>query len=127
MNSQPGKENFELRRALVMMVGADRKRKHCLVPTLVLDDRGRTVTLGDYHSHPWFPSPMSQEDRWNESQHWTIRIQFDSECTIMKLIPYKGERRPGEVYLRQSKTWKLVGYILEGDKETGFITPVDGE
>lgn len=107
------------------LVGADRKRKNCLAPSIVRDPRGLTSTLGDFHSHPWFPSGMSQEDRWTESQRWSIRIQFDSACTITKLIPYKGERRPGEVYLRRDKTWKLIGYIHEEDKDTGFITPVE--
>ncbi|RKH03879.1 hypothetical protein D7X74_35900 [Corallococcus sp. CA047B] len=107
------------------LVGTDQRRKSCSVPSSVRDDRGDVSILADFHSHPWFPSKMSREDRWAESQRWSLRIQFDSGCTLTKLIPYKGERRPGEVYLRRDKAWKLVGYIHEGDKDMGFVTPVE--
>ncbi|RKG95110.1 hypothetical protein [Corallococcus carmarthensis] len=107
------------------LVGSDLRRKSCSVPSSVRDDRGLPSTLADFHSHPWFPSGMSQEDRWGQSQRWTLRIQFDAGCTVTKLVPYKGENRPGEVYLRRDKTWKLIGYIHEADKDTGFITPVE--
>lgn len=106
------------------LVSDDMRRKSCRVPSSVRDDRGTVSILADFHSHPWFPSEMSQEDLWAKTQRWSLRIQFDSECTLTKLIPYKGERRPGEVYLRRDKAWKLIGYIHEGDKDTGFVTPV---
>ena len=44
------------------LVGASR-RKSCFSPRRVVDVRGRTVPLADFHSHPWAPSPMSPKDR----------------------------------------------------------------
>ncbi|RKH02842.1 hypothetical protein D7V97_27380 [Corallococcus sp. CA053C] len=107
------------------LVGTDLRRKSCQIPSSVRDERGRPSILADFHSHPWFPSEMSREDRWAKTQRWSLRLQFDSRCTLTKLIPYLGERRPGEVYLRQDKAWKLIGYIHEADKDMGFVTPVE--
>lgn len=45
----------------------------------------------------------------------------------MKLIPYAGESRPGEVYARESRRWRLVGRILPEDKPFGIVTAVDEE
>lgn len=102
------------------------KRKRCKVPAYVEDDRGQTSPTADFHSHPWTPSPMSQEDRQEKFQKWSIRIQFDTACHIMKLIPHRGESRPGEVYERRDGSWKLTGLIKPEDKADGIITPVDG-
>jgi hypothetical protein len=107
------------------LVGAE-KRKACIPPGSVVDARGRTVTLADYHSHPWFPSPMSVLDFRNKTQLWVIRIQFDSACTIMKYVPHMHATRPGEVYVRRDKSWHMVGKLMtELDKELGIVTPVD--
>ncbi|MFL5348380.1 MAG: hypothetical protein ACJ8AT_26590 [Hyalangium sp.] len=69
---------------------------------------------------------MSDKDRRASTQRWSIRIQFDLKCTLQKLVPYAHEDRPGEVYERRGKTWKLVGIIKPADKGTGFVTPVEG-
>ncbi len=106
-------------------VGAE-KRKACIPPGTVMDARGRTVTLADYHSHPWSPSPMSVLDFQTKTQLWVIRIQFDSACTLMKYVPHKHVPRPGEVYVRRDKSWLMVGRLMtELDKELGIVTPVD--
>lgn len=102
-------------------------RKQCHVPRYVVDERGRTSILADYHSHPWQPSPMSDRDLWSHSQRWLLRIQFDTACRVMKLIPYAGESRPGEVYAREARRWRLVGRILPEDKPFGIVTAVDEE
>ncbi|WP_140868534.1 hypothetical protein [Myxococcus xanthus] len=100
-------------------------RKQCYSPRFVVDERGRTSIIADYHSHPWQPSPMSDRDLWSHSQRWLLRIQFDTACRVMKLIPYVGESRPGEVFAREGQRWKLVGYILPEDKPFGIVTKVE--
>ena len=100
------------------------KRKQCRVPGQVEDMRGHPSLLADFHSHPWAFSPMSQEDRQAKFQKWSIRIQFDTTCHIMKLVPHLREDRPGEVYARRGKDWKLIGLIKPEDKADGLITPV---
>ncbi|NOJ77191.1 hypothetical protein [Myxococcus xanthus] len=101
------------------------KRKKCIPPRYVADPRGRTVVLGDFHSHPWAPSSLSLVDRLAETQIWTIRIQFDRACTITKLVPNLSSEQPGEVYLRQRNRWKLVGIIKHENKALGLVTTVD--
>jgi hypothetical protein len=100
------------------------KRKQCFVPKLVFDSRGLPLPTADFHSHPWAGSEMSQQDRRNLTQVYSIRIQFDTECKVMKLIPYKNESRPGEVYSRVGKSWKLIALIKPEDKEEGIMTPI---
>ena len=100
-------------------------QKKCIPPRYVVDERGRPVVLGDFHSHPWSPSPMSPGDRIAATQIWSIRIQFDRACTVMKLIPHiDNAERPGEVYVRKEKNWKLVGIIRPQDKRYGLVTTV---
>ncbi|MBU8897335.1 hypothetical protein KRR26_17095 [Corallococcus sp. M34] len=110
----------------LQLVGATR-RKSCHAPSLVKDARGRTSPIADFHSHPWSPSAMSDRDRRISTQVWLIRIQFDSACTIQKLIPYANDNRPGEVYERRGKQWKRVGIIKLEDKATGLVTSVDDD
>lgn len=106
------------------LVGAS-KRKSCFSPRRVVDGRGRTVPMADFHSHPWSPSPMSPKDRQSGNQRWFIRIQFDTSCHLQKLIPHVGETRPGEVYERVGKKWELVGLIRPEDKSVGRITAIE--
>ncbi len=100
------------------------RRKQCHPPSSVKDERGHADIEADFHGHPWGPSPMSDKDRRADTQIYFVRIQFDSRCQIMKLIPHKKEDRPGELFVRQGKEWKLVGRILPEDKATGTVTPV---
>ena len=99
--------------------------KMCIVPRRVVDARGRVMSRIDYHSHPWAGSRLSQEDREARRQRYSIRIQFDSVCHVMKLIPYLEENRPGEVYERRGRSWTLIGLIKPEDKDRGVMTPVD--
>jgi hypothetical protein len=67
----------------------------------------------------------SKRDRVSATQLFSIRIQFDKACHLQKLVPYVNEQRPGELYARHGKSWKLIGLIRPEDKATGFITLVD--
>lgn len=102
--------------------------KNCYVPRDVRDSRGQSVLLGDYHSHPWVPSSMAESpgDMRSKTQIYSIRVQFDAACKLQKLIPYLKEERPGELYERRGKHWKLIGLIKPENKATGVITLVDG-
>jgi hypothetical protein len=103
------------------------KRKSCIVPTAVRDERGQPRPLADFHSHPWSPSGLSQDDRRRSLQVYSVRIQLDTSCRLMKLVPYVHEDRAGEVYLRKGRAWELVGYIKAENKEAGIVTAVEGE
>ncbi len=102
------------------------KRKQCTPPRAVKDERGRPSVLGDFHSHPWSPSPMSFEDKMTQTQIWSIRIQFDTACHIQKYVPHEGHARAGEVFERRGKEWKLVGLVKPEDKAYGIVTAVAG-
>lgn len=67
---------------------------------------------------------MSSGDKVRAAQWYMFRIQFDSECHVQKLVPNIDDNRPGELYGRQGKSWRLVGHILPEDKELGYVTPV---
>lgn len=99
-------------------------KKQCYPPRFVRDSSGVAKILADYHSHPWLGSRMSREDIMAANQSWSIRIQFDARCRVMKLVPYLDENRPGEVYERQSRVWKMIGIVKPEDKSRGYITPV---
>ncbi len=99
------------------------RAKKCRPPRYVEDPRGRASILADYHSHPWPHNKMSQDDLLESNQRWFIRLQFDTTCHVMKLIPYVGENRPGEVYERKGKEWRLVAIIKPEDKAAGIVSP----
>jgi hypothetical protein len=108
-------------------VSRSSREKNCFVPRQVVDTRGQTEPHADYHGHPWSPSPMTESrlDRLAATQVFSIRIQFDKACHIQKLIPYLKEDRPGELYERRGKSWKLIGLIKPEHKASGQVTPVD--
>jgi len=110
--------------ARTVLVGPS-TRKSCHPPNSVKDDRGHAEIEADFHSHPWGPSPMSDKDRRKDTQLYFVRIQFDSRCQIMRLVPHHKDDLPGELFLRQGQNWKLIGQILPEDKATGTITPVE--
>lgn len=99
------------------------RSKKCRPPRYVEDARGRVSILADYHSHPWPRNRMSQDDLLESNQRWFLRIQFDTTCHMMKLIPYVGENRPGEVYEREGREWRLIAIIQPEDKATGIVSP----
>jgi len=100
------------------------QRKNCYPPRYVIDQRGRASTRLDYHSHPWPGSRMSERDRQARTQIWPLRIQFDTRCTIQKLVPNLDSTLPGEVYERRGKTWVRTGVIPPEDKPSGYVTPL---
>jgi len=97
------------------------------VPRSVKDERGQVSVLADFHSHPWAPSRMSRRDLEEDSQRWMIRIQFDTTCHVQKLVPHRYDDRPGELFERRGKGWKLIGIIKTEDKPYGFVTAIAGE
>jgi proteasome lid subunit RPN8/RPN11 len=102
-------------------------KKSCGAPREVKDARSMGLPppiIADYHSHPWAPSEMSEQDRKGKNHLWSIRIQFDTACHIQKLIPYAYDNRPGELYERRGKTWKLIAIIQIEDKDTGKLSRV---
>jgi hypothetical protein len=100
------------------------KSKNCYPPFSVIDQRGAPATEADYHNHPWPASGLSEMDRQRRRQYWQFRIQFDSRCTIQKLVPNLGNSLPGEVYERRGKSWVLIGVIQPENKPYGYVTPV---
>ncbi|WP_233602348.1 hypothetical protein [Corallococcus sp. CA047B] len=96
--------------------------KNCRVPRKVVDERGRTEILADYHTHPWRYSQMSIQDRWQSRQRYSFRVQMDAACTVQMYIPNIGKERPGEVFVRQGGRWVLIGRVM--DKVNGTILPV---
>jgi hypothetical protein len=106
-----------------LLLGPSRK-KTCRVPIEVRDGRGSPDIRADFHMHPWNGSPMSPDDLLSKNQLFSIRIQFDVGCRVLKYIPFKGEERPGELYERQGKKWILRGLVKPEDKATGKVTGV---
>lgn len=100
------------------------KEKRCKPPLFVEDPRGVAHIVADFHSHPWAHSRMSAADRMEARQLYSLRIQFDTTCRVMKLVPYIGAPRPGEVYERRDKSWVLLGIIKPEHKATGTISPL---
>jgi hypothetical protein len=103
------------------------KEKSCFVPRQVVDSRGQPDPFADYHGHPWAQSSMlrSPADLLAVTQVFSVRIQFDTACHIQKLLPYLNEDRPGELYERRGKSWKLIGLIKPEDKARGWVSRVD--
>ncbi|MBJ6765260.1 hypothetical protein JGU66_31230 [Myxococcaceae bacterium JPH2] len=96
--------------------------KDCRTPLKVMDERGRTATLADYHTHPWRNSRLSPWDRSESHQRYSFRIQMDPTCTVQMYVPHAGEARPGEVYERRGSKWVLIGHVV--NKATGTIQSI---
>jgi hypothetical protein len=103
------------------------KSKNCFSPFHVIDPRGHPAPEADYHNHPWPASGLSAKDRDPLRQRWQYRIQFDSRCTIQKLIPNRNNPSPGEVFERRGKSWVLIGIIQPEDKPYGKVTSISGQ
>ena len=101
-------------------------RKSCFPVRRVVDLEAKvTPILADFHSHPWFPSPLSQQDKMAANQLYFLKVQFDSACHIQKIVPHLDARdKPGEVYSRRGKRWVLIGIIKPNNKAAGVVTPV---
>ncbi len=101
-------------------------QKSCFPVRRVVDPEAKvTPILADFHSHPWFPSPLSQQDKMSANQLCFLKVQFDSACHVQKSVPYLGNKdKPGEVYSRRGKRWVLIGIIKPNNKAAGVVTPV---
>src|SRR5439155_20601700 len=68
-------------------VGAS-STKTCVIPVTVNDPSGVRAVDADSHSHPWPNSPLtSEKDTSARNQRYSIRIQFDTTCHVLKLVP----------------------------------------
>ncbi|HZN91830.1 MAG TPA: hypothetical protein VFB81_03975 [Myxococcales bacterium] len=98
--------------------------KTCRIPNTVKDGAGVSEILADYHSHCWPDSPLTAPGDTGESRlRWSIRIQFDTTCRVLKLVPHRGEPVPGEVFERAGKQWRRIAIIRLEDKVLGIPTP----
>ena len=97
--------------------------KSCRMPSSIRDERGPIEVLADYHGHPWYNSTLSFGDMRSGNQRYSIRIQFQTTCRVLKLVPHRDEPTPGEVYLRTGRTWRLVAIIPNDAKGKGEPLP----
>lgn len=98
--------------------------KTCRIPRTVKDGAGVSEILADFHSHPWPDSPFTPPGDTGASRlRWSIRIQFDTTCRVLKLVPHLDEPIPGEVFVRAGKQWRRIAIIRLDDKELGITTP----
>jgi hypothetical protein len=110
--------------SLGLRAHSDRGRhKSCRLPTSLREARAGVTIKADYHSHPWPDAPFTDRDLSSDRQRWSIRIQFDTTCRIFKYEPHSGEPRPGEVFLRVGKSWRLHSIVRVEDKPLGIPTP----
>jgi len=99
-------------------------KKSCRVPLVVNDPAGVRRIEADYHSHPWPDSPLTSiGDTRASVQRYSIRVQFDTTCRVLKFVPHTGEPVPAEIFVRTGHTWSLLRVIPTSDKETGEINP----
>jgi hypothetical protein len=78
----------------------------------------------DFHSHPWPNSPLtSRRDTAVKYQRYTIRIQFDTACHVLKFVPHRNEPVPAELFERVGRTWQLIRVISVSGKDIGAIDP----
>jgi len=98
--------------------------KTCSMPVAVKDPGGTRGIDADFHSHPWPSSPMTSEgDTGAPFQRYSIRIQFDTACHVLKFVPHVHEPVPAEIYERVGKSWRLVRVIPVYNKGSGIIDP----
>jgi len=98
--------------------------KTCVIPTEVRDRAGFQTIEADFHSHPWQGSSLTPGfDTATRYQRYSIRIQFDTTCHVLKLVLHVNEPVPGEIFERVGKTWQLLRAIPVWDKESGKIDP----
>jgi proteasome lid subunit RPN8/RPN11 len=100
-----------------------RRNKSCRVPSFIHERQGTPQVACDYHSHPWHQSPLSLGDRASAKQKYSIRIQFDTACHVLKLVPHVEAAVPGEIYERIGGTWRLLAIIPTDSKDSGRSRP----
>lgn len=100
------------------------KTKTCIIPVAVKDPGGVRVVDADFHSHPWPDSPLtSRADTAARTQKYSIRIQFDTTCHVLKFVPHLNEPVPAEVFKRVGRSWLLLRVIPIYDKGSGVVDP----
>jgi hypothetical protein len=98
--------------------------KTCRIPLRVNDASGVRAVEADFHSHPWPDSPLTGEfDAASRNQRYSIRIQFDTTCHVLKLVPHLNEPVPAEVFQRVGRSWRLLRVIPVYNKAKGKIDP----
>ncbi|HVE84148.1 MAG TPA: hypothetical protein VND93_14925 [Myxococcales bacterium] len=100
------------------------RTKRCRMPVAVRDAGGVRTVEADFHSHPWPNSPMTPEaDTAARVQRYSIRVQFDTTCHVLKFVPHLNEPVPGELFERVGRTWRLLRVIPVWNKVDGAIWP----
>jgi hypothetical protein len=103
---------------------ASSRTKTCRMPVAGNDSTGVRTIEADFHSHPWPGSPITAgPDTGAQYQHYSIRIQFDTTCHVLKLVPHLNEPVPGELFERVGRTWQRIRVIPVADKGQGVIDP----
>lgn len=98
--------------------------KTCSIPLRVEDAGGVRSVEVDFHSHPWPGSPLTSErDTAARRQRYSIRIQFDTTCHVLKFVPHVNEPVPGEVFERVGRSWHLIRVVPVPKKDLGTISP----
>jgi hypothetical protein len=98
--------------------------KSCRIPRKVSDPAGVRVVESDFHSHPWPGSPLtSGRDTAAPYQRYSIRIQFDTTCRVLKFVPHSSEPVPAELFERVGRSWRLLRVIPVHAKDRGIIEP----
>jgi len=91
---------------------------------MVNDAAGVRSVEADFHSHPWPNSPLTNKgDTRSKAQRYSIRVQFDTTCHVLKFVPHLHEPVPGEVFERVGRSWHLLRVIPVWDKADGVIWP----
>jgi hypothetical protein len=99
-------------------------KKTCILPTRVDDPAGLRTVEADFHNHPWPGSPLTPLfDTGARSQKYSIRVQFDTTCHVLKFVPHVNEPVPAEVFERVGRSWRILRVIPVYDKEKGVIDP----
>jgi len=101
-----------------------RASKTCTIPLRVADPGGVRAIEADFHSHPWPDSPLTPPfDTASRNQRYSIRIQFDTTCHVLKLVPHVNEPVPAEIFERVGRSWHLLRTIPVHHKDSGTIEP----
>lgn len=104
--------------------GAAENSKTCRIPLRVNDASGVRAVEADFHSHPWPDSPLTAGfDTSSRNQRYSIRIQFDTSCHVLKFVPHLHEPVPAEVFQRTGRAWQLLRVVPVYDKAKGKIDP----
>jgi len=103
---------------------ASSRTKTCRMPQVVDDSAGVRRIDADFHSHPWPGSSLtSGPDTGAAYQRFSIRVQFDTTCHVLKFVPHRDEPVPAELFERVGRSWNLIRVIPVYNKGEGLIDP----